>query len=259
MSTLTFNPTQTESTITTDRGEPEDFKPYDTPIPATDGAITPEPLTPLEVERLDQLEEIIAKDVQTFIEVGEALNEVFEFKLYRANHANFNDYCHQRWGISYRHARRLMDAADVAKDIKGDQLVTFTSESQLRPIVRLETEQRPEAWAEATKDDPNPTAEKVEAAVQTVENKASEAEATQSTLLRKLRESKEQKAERLARKAQDETRQNAMADILQRLNQRFLTKVAIRNCKDRSGKIEIHYANETQLNRLLSLLGISEM
>jgi hypothetical protein len=76
--------------------------------------VTPAP------DRLAECEAIIERGLRTFIEVGEALREIRDAKLYAATHATFEDYCKERWGregISRARAYQLIAAAEVSKKL----------------------------------------------------------------------------------------------------------------------------------------------
>ena len=68
--------------------------------------------------RLKELEEVIRRGLSKFLEVGEALLEIRNSKLYRqAGHATFEFYCHKRWGMSRFYAHRLIDSAEVVTNL----------------------------------------------------------------------------------------------------------------------------------------------
>jgi hypothetical protein len=62
---------------------------------------------------------------------------------------------------------RLIDAAEVARNLTPLGVIP-ASERQIRPLAKLEPDAQREAWEEATKTNPNPTARDVEQAVKTV-------------------------------------------------------------------------------------------
>lgn len=70
-------------------------------------------LTPCELDRLRDLERVIERGKQTFLEVGEALLAIRAENLYRP--LTFEAYCDTRWGISDRHARRLIAATRLVE------------------------------------------------------------------------------------------------------------------------------------------------
>lgn len=119
-------------------------------------------LTPLERDRLAELEHVIADSLQT---IGVALTEIREQRLYRDTHGTFEDYCIDRWTMTDRHARRLMQAAEVL-ELTGP--MGPTNERQARELAPLLDEPGllNEAWEEAVHvTDGKPTAAVVAEAV----------------------------------------------------------------------------------------------
>ncbi len=100
-----------------------------------------------ERSRLYQLEETIRQGLNTFVDVGNALLEIRDKRLYRQEYSTFEEYFQTVWGMSKMHAYRLMDSAGVIDNLKSNQLVTFpTNESQARPLASLEPDEQVEAW-----------------------------------------------------------------------------------------------------------------
>jgi len=69
--------------------------------------------TPL--RNLAELEHIVANGKATLLEVGEALTEIHERKLYKPQYKNFGKYLAERWGISRAHGYRAIAAAKQAE------------------------------------------------------------------------------------------------------------------------------------------------
>ena len=91
-------------------------------------------------ERLAELEKVIAKGQKTFVEVGLALAEIRDVRLYKREYGSFSEYCRAKWGWERAHAYRLIDAADVAKvSPMGDKI---SSERAARELGKAEPEQR---------------------------------------------------------------------------------------------------------------------
>ena len=91
---------------------------------------------------LPELERVIERGQQTFIEVGRALLEIRDRRLYRETHATFEAYCRERWGWGRSNAYELMDAARVAGVLSGTP-DTPTSVRQARAMLdRLDPEER---------------------------------------------------------------------------------------------------------------------
>jgi len=66
-------------------------------------------------QRLAELEKTIARGKKTFVEVGLALAEIRDLRLYRREYSGFEEYCREKWGWSRQHAYRLIEAAPIAK------------------------------------------------------------------------------------------------------------------------------------------------
>lgn len=125
-------------------------------------------LTTQETVRLCELERIIQKGKDTFVEVGTALAEIRDSRIYRATFKTFEDYCDKRWEFSKRQCDRLISAAKVTKNL-GPIGPKPESEAQARPLAKLPAEQQPAAWERAqeiAKEESKPVAARhVEAAV----------------------------------------------------------------------------------------------
>lgn len=82
--------------------------------------------------RIAALESIIELGLQTFVEVGRALQEINESRLYREQgHATFEDYCQKRWGWKRRIAYYYIQAAEVAENV---QLIAQTEPSLTQAV-----------------------------------------------------------------------------------------------------------------------------
>lgn len=105
-------------------------------------------LAKTEASRLATLEATIERGLGTFVEVGEALREIRDGRLYREQYGTFEGYCREQWGISRSHAHRTIEAADVAATLPiGNKPA---NEAQARELARLDDEQaQRNAWAEA--------------------------------------------------------------------------------------------------------------
>lgn len=89
---------------------------------------------------LQEQEEIIERNLVSFIEVGNALMRIRDEELYReAEFTGFVEYLESKpWGISERHAYRQIDAAKVAELTHG------TNERQARELAPLLRKSTPE-------------------------------------------------------------------------------------------------------------------
>lgn len=101
--------------------------------------------------RLEELELVIERGLDTFVEVGRALCEVRDSRLYRESFDTFENYCHGRWSLSSSHAYRMIDAARVTALISPMGEIRPSNERQARELVPLLREDEQEvvhAWHE---------------------------------------------------------------------------------------------------------------
>lgn len=128
--------------------------------------------TELETRRLSELEDKIERGLQTFVEVGDALSEIRDDRLYRESHSTFEDYCRERWGFNRQRASQLIQNSTVSKILDSPP----ATESHVTELAALkdEPEQMAEAWQEAqvlaTTQARPVTAADVREAVQTVQD-----------------------------------------------------------------------------------------
>lgn len=98
-------------------------------------------------ERLDHLETIIAGKQQNFYELGKALNEIKQARLYRlALYGSFCAYVKARWDMGRAQAYRFINAYQVVKNLSpiGDKLPG--NESQVRPLAKLTPLEQRSTW-----------------------------------------------------------------------------------------------------------------
>jgi hypothetical protein len=135
-------------------------------------------LLPAEQVELERLEGIIERGLRTFIDVGMALKEIQEKRLYKS-YGTFERYCQDRWQMGSNYAYKQIAAAKVVSnlctrvhtspssgsvDFEGDKLPLPVTEKETRPLARLEPEAQYRAWVQAVETAPNGkvTAEHVE-------------------------------------------------------------------------------------------------
>lgn len=111
-------------------------------------------LTRSESKRLAELEQIVHDGKKTFIEVGEALWTIRNEKLHREKEGSFYTYIEHEFGIGKSQAYRLMDAAEVAKEVSVISPIGDISESQLRELKMVEPERRAEVLQKAQESAP---------------------------------------------------------------------------------------------------------
>lgn len=116
-------------------------------------AATIEILTVAETRLLASYEAVITQGLSSFIEVGNALAQVRDGKLYRAKFKTFESYCQERWNIDHTYAHRIMAAARVVEMLPiGNKPST---ESQARPLTKLPPDEQADAWREAVETAPD--------------------------------------------------------------------------------------------------------
>lgn len=123
-------------------------------------------LTSAEQNRLHEFESTIERGLQTFYEVGYALAEIREQRLYRATYDTFEDYCRERWQMRRDYANKLISASEVMGNL--NTIVSKpANEAQTRPLAKLPPEEQAPAWEEAVeRSGGKPTARVVEQVVQ---------------------------------------------------------------------------------------------
>ncbi len=106
-------------------------------------------------KRLQKNESVIDSGLKSFVEVGNALAEIRDDKLYEG-FKTFEDYCSKRWSISRPRAYQLIDSAKVVDCVST--IVDITppkNEAQARALTELKTEQQQAtAWTKAVKTAP---------------------------------------------------------------------------------------------------------
>jgi hypothetical protein len=116
-------------------------------------------LTASESTALAQNEAVIERGIQTFYEVGMALADIRDRKLYRADHGTFEEYAQQRWNMSRTRAYELMSASAVVSAIADTEVPAPANEGQARALSRVPESDRAEVWRETVeRTDGKPTA-----------------------------------------------------------------------------------------------------
>lgn len=113
-------------------------------------SVPEEPLTTAEKHELVKLEHRIEQGLAIFIDVGNALLNIRDQRLYRGTHSAFDAYCRERWGFSKTQANRFIAASEVAKNLAPIG-VSPTSESQVRLLASLPAEKQVKVFERAAK------------------------------------------------------------------------------------------------------------
>lgn len=107
---------------------------------------------------LADCEQRIERGLKTFIDVGQALAEIRDSRLYKGTHNTFEEYLEQRWQMSRSYAHRMIAAAEVALPIGNAGLPTPSTESQARELAKMPEAERADAWRTAVERTGKPTA-----------------------------------------------------------------------------------------------------
>src|SRR5689334_7447571 len=93
------------------------------------------PLAPADRKRFAVCEDTIQHGISTFVEVGRALAEIREGRLYREQYATFEDYCAERWEFTRQRAYQLIGSAQVVQTVSTDvDISPPQNEAQARPL-----------------------------------------------------------------------------------------------------------------------------
>lgn len=111
-------------------------------------------LSVVEQSELQKCEAVIERGLKTFIDVGTALMEIRDERLYREHHGTFEDYCRERWGLSRPRAYQLIDAAGVVGNL-STIVDKPANEAQVRPLASLPADLQPVVWERAVETAPN--------------------------------------------------------------------------------------------------------
>ena len=93
-------------------------------------------------QRLAELEKTIARGKKTFVEVGLALAEIRDLRLYRRDYSGFAEYCREKWGWEKAYANHVIRAADVVKGLPGETATMVANERAARELGKAEPEER---------------------------------------------------------------------------------------------------------------------
>jgi N6-adenosine-specific RNA methylase IME4 len=127
-------------------------------------------LTLTERTELVELEAVIERGLATFAEVGSALLNVRDRRLYRETHRSFEAYLDERWHMSRPRAYQLIEAADVSTVVDTAGLPALANERQARELAAVLRDEGEHALLEVCRELRNEygddvTAEKIRALV----------------------------------------------------------------------------------------------
>lgn len=132
-------------------------------------------LTNVEVNRLESLEEMISRGAKAFFEVGIALTEIRESRLYRAQYDTFEQYCLERWNFTAARGRQLMGAVEAIASLP-DEMPKPSNSAQASALAGVPEDRRTDVWSEAVRmaSDENraPTARDIREIAESLEDSA---------------------------------------------------------------------------------------
>lgn len=166
-----------------------------------------------ERELLQKHETTIKKGLNTFVEVGQALLEIRDKKLYRIEYKTFEEYCQEKWQMTRRRSYQLIEASLAIENVNpGTQMPK--NEKEVRPLTSLEPEVQNAVWQETIeKHGDNITAKKVQEVadqwketskeIKQQKNEGVFVAATEKDILQKAKEIKAKKAQEYKQKIVD--------------------------------------------------------
>lgn len=112
-----------------------------------------------EAAALAEHEAVIERGIKTFYEVGAALADIRDRRLYRAEYDTFEQYTEQRWQMSRSRAYQMIEAAGTVSTIVDTGAPIPANEGQARALSKVPGPERAEVWAETIeRTDGKPTA-----------------------------------------------------------------------------------------------------
>jgi hypothetical protein len=82
-------------------------------------AVDVTPFTAADKKALAKAESVIEKSIRSFVEVGQALANIRDSRLYRATHDTFEAYVSERWHWERRMAYGYIEAAKVQENVQS--------------------------------------------------------------------------------------------------------------------------------------------
>ena len=79
---------------------------------------------------------------KTFVEVGLALAEIRDSRLYRSDHATFEEYCDKKWHWKRAYCYQLIEGAAVVKALPPEMSTVVDNQRQARELAKVEPANR---------------------------------------------------------------------------------------------------------------------
>ena len=98
-------------------------------------------------DQLTHLEDLIAHNQSYFHEIGKALKEIKDSRLYKLTlFETFEAYTRARWDMGKSHAYRLIDAYLIINNLSPIGDILPCNESQVRPLTQLDPIEQRKVW-----------------------------------------------------------------------------------------------------------------
>ena len=98
-----------------------------------------------EQEKLKECELVIKTGLETFYQVGQALVEIQESKLYRQDFNTFDEYLQGRWNFGLRHGQRFIQSFEVINNIRPIGRIPENLE-QTKYLAQLDSDLQGYVW-----------------------------------------------------------------------------------------------------------------
>jgi hypothetical protein len=101
----------------------------------------------MEQDRLTRLENLIARNQSRFHEIGKALKEIKDTRLYKLYlFSSFETYARVRWDMGRAQAYRLIESYKVINNLSPIGDILPNNESQVRPLAPLDPIEQRKIW-----------------------------------------------------------------------------------------------------------------
>lgn len=126
----------------------------------------PNELTTVETNLFRRLEATIQEGMQKFLEVGAALAQIRDNRLYRAEYATWEDYLRHKWGRTSQWAHQLIEGSIATRELPPEISTMVDNPRVARAVARVPRERRAAVVREAARRGPV-TARAIEVSAQT--------------------------------------------------------------------------------------------
>ena len=102
----------------------------------------------------EAIQQTIEAGRKTFVEVGLALAEIRDTRLYRSDFDTFEEYCRAKWNWDRTYCHRIIEASQTVKLLPIGNKPQIQTESQARELAKVEPSKRVEVLEKAAKAGP---------------------------------------------------------------------------------------------------------